>query len=638
MKVFHLHTGLRLIFNNSEYSIIRIANEICQLEKQSDLSLLSKTKKELIDLLTSGQVSLTDSIIPQTATPNTKNLKVLSDDEHDNAHRKLCYIQQFHQNKNTPYFDVKEFITKISMELNDTSPPSEITLNRWWRKWINANQDISVLVDRTSGSKASKTFKGKVLEIFHQSVKEVFLTPERHSKQSTYDNFIYQLHQYNAKNSPQLTIPSRSSVYRMIDNLDKYTVTEARYGKKEAEQQYRVAGKGPVTKFILERAEIDHTPLDVIVIDDHTDLAIGRPYLTAILDAHSRLPLALEIGFEPPSELSVIRAIKQAIWPKTKLLNNLENIENTWPSFGIPMFLVCDNGLEFHSKQLRRVCEELNIELMFCPKHTPQYKGRVERFLGTLNRQVSQRIKGTTFSNIAERNEYDSTNNASITLANLKNIIYMWLVDVYSQSIHSSLNATPIDVWLKGLTHIEPRLPADRESFEILCCKEYERKISHNGIIFKRLFYNSESLKMLRVFQGNKSKVRFRVNYENLSSIYVYNPIDNLFISIPCTTPDYADGLTLLQHEMVLKEHRSQFVQHGETISLLTAKEKVRTSIENLSKDKRIKKKSAAARLGKINTKPTIKNRNQVNLQPEAMILEDIPDFQTTDIKGTGNA
>lgn len=626
MKTFHLHTGLHLTFNNAEYSIVRIANEICQLEKKSDLSLHSKTKIELINLINSGQISLISSIVPhQTKQDTTKSKKVLSDEEYNNAYRKLCYIQPFHQNKNTPYFDAQQLITKVAQEINDTTPPSIISLARWHRKWINANQDLSILSDRVSGSKASKIFQGKMLEIFHQTIEEVFLTLERNSMQSTYDSFLYQLHQYNSKHIQQLTIPSRASVYRMIKKLDKYIVTSARHGKKEAEQQFRVAGKGPITRLILERAEIDHTPLDIIVTDDRTNIAIGRPYLTAILDTHSRLPLALEIGFEPPSELSVIRAIKQAIWPKTKLLENLENIENTWPAFGIPMLLVCDNGLEFHSKQLRRVCEELNIELMFCPKHTPQYKGRVERFLGTLNRQVSQRIKGTTFSNIVERNEYDSVNNASITLANLKEIIYMWLIDVYSQSIHSSLNATPVDVWQKGLAHIEPRLPADQEEFDILCCKEFERKINHTGIIFKRLFYNSESLKMLRILQGNKSKIKFRVNYDNLSSIYVYNPNDDQFINIPCTTPEYADNLTLLQHEMVLKERRSQFVQLGETISLLTAKEKVRTSIEDLSKDKRLKKKSAAARLGKIKAKPP-KTINPPEQKP-SINLANIPDF-----------
>lgn len=626
MKIFHLHIGLHLIFNNTEYSIVRISKEICQLEKKSDLSLCSKTKIELINLINSGQISLINSIIPEKTNLNINNNKILSDEEYNNAYRKLCYIRPFHQSKNTPYFDVQQLITKIAIELNDPTPPSIISLTRWHRKWIKANQDITVLADKISGSKVSKAFQGQILEIFHQTIEEIFLTLERNSIQAAYDSFIYQLHQYNSKNIEPLSIPSKASFYRRVNKLDNYTITAARYGQKEAEQQYRISGKGPRTNFILERAEIDHTLLDVIVIDDRTNIAVGRPYLTAILDTHSRFPLALEIGFEPPSELSVIRALKQAIWPKSKLLESMDNIENTWPTFGIPMLLVCDNGLEFHSQQLRRVCEELNIELMFCPKHKPQYKGKVERFLGTLNRQVSHRIKGTTFSNIAERDEYDSVNNASITLNQLKSILYMWLVDVYAKSIHSSINSTPLEAWEKGLTLIEPRLPANREEFEILCCKEFERTISHTGLIFLRLYYNSESLKMLRILYGNKSKIKFRVNYDDLSSIYVYNPNDNQFIAIPCTTPEYAKNLTLLQHKLVLKERRSQFIENNEILPLLAAKEKVRISIENLSKNKRLKKKSTAARLGKIK-KSHIQKAERSTPKITTLNLENIPDF-----------
>lgn len=44
-------------------------------------------------------------------------------------------------------------------------------------------------------------------------------------------------------------------------------------------------------------------------------------------------------------------------------------------------------------------------------------KGAVERFLGTLNRAVCHRLSGTTFSNIQQRNEYDSASSAKTTLS-----------------------------------------------------------------------------------------------------------------------------------------------------------------------------------------------------------------------------
>jgi len=40
---------------------------------------------------------------------------------------------------------------------------------------------------------------------------------------------------------------------------------------------------------ILDRWEIDHTLLDVLLVDDETGLIIGRPYITVVLDKFSRM-------------------------------------------------------------------------------------------------------------------------------------------------------------------------------------------------------------------------------------------------------------------------------------------------------------------------------------------------------------
>ncbi|MGL4673591.1 MAG: Mu transposase C-terminal domain-containing protein, partial [Wohlfahrtiimonas sp.] len=264
----------------------------------------------------------------------------------------------------------------------------------------------------------------------------------------------------------------------MIDKLNTYMVMSARHGRREADSHYRISGKGIVTQQILNRVEVDHTPLDIIVVDEE-GIAIGRPNCTCILDVYTQMPLGLYIGFEPPSELSVIHALRQAILPKAELIKTYHEIENGWPTYGIPALLVCDNGLEFHSKNLRRICAELNIELQFCPKQTPNYKGCVERFLGTLNTQVCHKLKGTTFSNINQRGNYDSVGLACITQDELKEMIYQWLVDVYCQSSHGDFEETPVTKWHKSRKNIEPRLPESKSNLDLILTREHQRKITH---------------------------------------------------------------------------------------------------------------------------------------------------------------
>jgi hypothetical protein len=52
---------------------------------------------------------------------------------------------------------------------------------------------------------------------------------------------------------------------------------------------------------------MDHTPSDIIVVDNNSMLPLGRPTVTSALDEHTRSPMGFYTGFEPPSCLSVMR-------------------------------------------------------------------------------------------------------------------------------------------------------------------------------------------------------------------------------------------------------------------------------------------------------------------------------------------
>ncbi|MEU6586100.1 hypothetical protein [Nocardia sp. NPDC046763] len=54
-----------------------------------------------------------------------------------------------------------------------------------------------------------------------------------------------------------------------------------------------------------ERVQIDHTPADVIVVDEFHRLPIGRPYVTAAIDEATRCVPGLVVTLEAPSAASV---------------------------------------------------------------------------------------------------------------------------------------------------------------------------------------------------------------------------------------------------------------------------------------------------------------------------------------------
>ncbi|BBI69860.1 hypothetical protein PKHYL_40510 [Psychrobacter sp. KH172YL61] len=78
-----------------------------------------------------------------------------------------------------------------------------------------------------------------------------------------------------------------------------------------------------------------------------------------------------------------------------------------WQVYGYPQKIHVDNGADFRSNTLARSCEIHGINLEFRPVARPQFGGHIERLIGTFMKEVHG-INGTTFSNIKEKDNYDS--------------------------------------------------------------------------------------------------------------------------------------------------------------------------------------------------------------------------------------
>lgn len=594
-----MHTGLHLTLNDVPFTINRILEGgECYLERKSDLAVVKRSKQELMTALYDGELVIHGrDVAPPVDSRTGIDLSDLDSKSQKSVLRKYHYVKlarEVHGEKiSKNYLD--EVIHSGAEMLGDMQPPSISSVYRWWSSWKASDYDIRSLVNKPSGSKGIRRFKGATEQLLNQVVEEVYLSRQRATIQATYDAFLARISLINAAREIPLTIPSRPTFYRLLKNLDKYEVMAARHGKRAAGKAFRASGLGVSPTRILERVEVDHTPMDVHVLNPITGMADGRPYLTLLLDRYSRMPVGMEIGFEPPSELSVMRALRNSILPKSYVKQTYPDIENDWPALGKPMMLVCDNGMEFHSHQLRRMCGELDIDLQFCPKAQPEYKGAVERFLGTLNREVCHRIPGTSFSNINHRGDYDSVSESCITLDDLKELVHEWIIDIYCQKTHRGTQRTPTALWNDGLQVVEPMLPESKEQLDLILTSEDERVLSHKGIEFKGLFYNSAELSFFR-YQGECHKVRFRYDKENLGFIWVYDDYEGNFLKVPCIDADYANGLTLRQHFQIRTDARERGASEQDMAALIQSRERFRQKIEIKSRHKLLRERRKAAR------------------------------------------
>lgn len=79
----------------------------------------------------------------------------------------------------------------------------------------------------------------------------------------------------------------------------------------------------PKTRRALGIVQADHTPVDLIVVDEVNRLPIGRPWVTIIFDVATRAVLGFHATLEAPSAASVAMALSMACLPKSKWLQSL---------------------------------------------------------------------------------------------------------------------------------------------------------------------------------------------------------------------------------------------------------------------------------------------------------------------------
>lgn len=378
------------------------------------------------------------------------------------------------------------------------APPHWNTVVRWRNRFISQGGDTHSLVEQHQ-DKGNRThrYPELVLQLIEEMVENIYLTRERNSVTKVLEFSIDAVDKENRQRpaSMRLPLPTRRLVQRLINAIPAFDKHAARYGRTAAIRKFRAVLNHVVTEKRLEVAEIDHTKLDLFVLSDDGTIPLGRPWVTVCIDNHTRCILGIYIGFEPPSYLSVARCLKHAFMPKTTLKQDYLSIRHEWEAFGVMGNLVVDNGLEFHGKSLEQACLSFDVEIIYTPRKSPWFKGKIERFMRTLNEGVSYGTPGTTFSNIFEKDDYDPAKHAVVRLSVLREIVYKWVADYYHQKPHSSLDqATPAAFWASSTSIASIPLPDDPGTIDVMLGKPDTASLTHKGIRCNRLDYNSAEM------------------------------------------------------------------------------------------------------------------------------------------------
>src|ERR1017187_1364864 len=468
--------------------------------------------------------------------------------------------------------------------------PGWVSVYWWKRTFLSAKGDARALVNdgRNRGNRDGR-YPAAVLEFCEESISGKYLSRTRNSIQQAFEDALRRVKKENELRPAcdALPMPTRRLISGMIANIPAFDKHAARYGHDSAVKAFRSVKGHSVVQAPLERAEIDHTLLDLMIVDDQSGLPLGRPSVTACIDCYTRCILGIYIGFNPPSYQSVAACLKDCFLPKVNLQRDYPGILNEWPAYGVMHNLVVDGGLEFYSASLEQVCLSLNINWIAAPRRTAWFKGKIERFLGTMNRAVAHGVPGTTFSSIFERGDYDPLKHAVITLSTLRKVIRMWIADVYHQQVHRSLQTTPAKMWTSSIEPEDIRLPDETTQLDVVMGRVESRSLTHKGIEFEGLFYNSPELAELRRREGANLIVEIRINESDIGSIYVLSPKTSKAYTVPALDCEYASGISLWQHKVIKNYQRQHFDRDYGVDGWLQAKSEIAHLIDESLKLKR---------------------------------------------------
>lgn len=469
------------------------------------------------------------------------------------------------------------------------------TLRRYYRAWQVAGKDRLALVPATRrrGGRGRTRKNGlwhrqpQLRQMLEEAINVVYLNLARRPISAVTRRVLEDLQRLNARlpAGQAIPVPRESALARAISRriaqLDPWEVDRQRWGRKIADSRHKFRQTRQLATRILERVEIDHSPLKVVV--GSAAGPIGQPWLTLLIDYYSRMVVGFCLGFEPPSYGVIMEALRCAILPKTNVQQRFPHVQGGWPCCGIPEKIVCDRGADLTSKDLEEAAFQLGIELDFNPPRTPHLKGTVESFFDGLNSQLSASLPGRTFRSWTERADYKPDDGPLLSYEGLLEIIHIHLIDVYAVAKHPTSTMTRLEMWHDSAALHPPCLPASPDELVVLLAKRAERTLTNRGIELGGMFYASDELMALRaeVAADNHPSQRLAVRYNpwDLGAIWVVSPLDGSFLRASAVDT-VMQGMTEYQWKVLKRAVRERFDQPEHLLSLAAGRNAIRQVLE----------------------------------------------------------
>lgn len=516
---------------------------------------------------------------------------------------------------------IQEAVTSIAKQIEDPQdPPKASTVQSWWRKLEKNRYEAYALISGYAFRNRSKPLDDDSEKFLQNIIDTKYCISTRPTVSGAYRAYLSEFKLANATRKvnglPLLRKIGERSFYRRIDERPKQEIMTARLGREVARHHFNMIKGHLPARHPLDVVEIDHTPMNLFVLDDQCFLPLGRPWLTAIKDRFSGVLLGFYVSFQATGLNSIFGAIKHSLSSHHMAYQLWPDLENPWPAYGRGRIYESDRGADFISSRYRLAITDLGAEFEYCKRRTPWLKGSIERFFLTLEETFFEAMPGRTFANWSKRGDYNSKKDAVVRFSTLIYLLHKWAADFHNVFNNERKQAQPLQMWLDGIGSTPPPYPRSMESLDIILGEHHAGTLSQEGIRFQWLTYTSEQLRALMGNVDKGKKLNFAIPQENLGSIYVEHPQSHHFFPVPCTRRDYAEGLSLFQHQYLRKESGIRLERESAVEVLVETRARIASVLGEEVLAKENATKARLARIAGINSESVLKGKKKSIINP----------------------
>lgn len=559
MTIYTLERGLVVRFGDAQWEVQRVLDATyVQLENAETGRIRREKIAKLSADIIAGKVEVirdSDACSEQKDKADRRIVSIASVADryqfaYARAHDYVQYLRRRGISKGQRA-RIAEAIGSFATSTQDPSPPSTSTVMHWMRKLDSSAGNPTCLISGNAHRRRRTRLTPGVRRIVDKALESYYFRKNGSTFREVHDRVIKMVELEGQADAASTSIDpvSISTIRRIAYEVTPFERDRLRLGTAEARHKWRFSKPGKYASRPLERVEMDHTLLDLCVIDERWGIPLGRPTITFLVCSYSGYILGFYISFEGETLARVLQSIKIAIQPKDAI-TVAAGLSGKWHSMGLWETLIVDNTLSVHAERFRLIAHELCLDLEYCPVRMPWFKGAVERSLGELTRQLPAHGRPQKPGRQADPINPNVT--ACITFSDLCHGVLRWVVEVHPLEINQRKQSRPIDLFLDGLDHCPaPSFVDSYSQLDVLAGPRKSVTVRHDGITHDWLTYTGDELKLIHNEVGTNFRTIMTHNPYELGSVYVQHPRTEEWVTVPAKDQEYAAGLSATQHRLI---------------------------------------------------------------------------------------